>query len=180
MKKLVPIVFLVVGLGAGAAAGLFLAPNKSAEAQGNGESAKKAPPQAEEEIPQTQTALAGSRDDNAHGKKGEEASYEYLKLTKQFVVPLVEDDRISALVTVSLSLEAQPGNEDTFYRLEPKLRDAFLQVLFDHANMGGFDGAFTHSDNMETLRRSLLEAARKDLGDEVNRVLIVSMSRQDT
>lgn len=180
MKKLLPIVFLVLGLGAGAAAGLFLAPDKSAEDHAEEDGAKKETEHAAEEKHGTEKAPVDSHDGGAHGNGHDDGGYEYLKLTKQFVVPLVEDDKISALVTVSLSLEAQPGNEDTFYKLEPKLRDAFLQVLFDHANMGGFDGEFTHSDNMETLRRSLLEAARKDLGDEVNRVLIVSMSRQDT
>ena len=48
--------------------------------------------------------------------------------------------------------------------MEPKLRDVFLQVLFDHANMGGFRGAFTRSDVLEPLRTALREAAQKHLG----------------
>ncbi len=114
-------------------------------------------------------------------KKDDKAdAYEYLKLTKQFVVPVVAADEITALVTMTLSLEAQPGLEDAFYEMEPKLRDGFLQVLFDHANSGGFDGAFTTSDNLAVLRNSLLEVAKKDLGQDVSRVLIMSVSRQDT
>ncbi|WP_377181182.1 flagellar basal body-associated protein FliL [Ruegeria arenilitoris] len=101
-------------------------------------------------------------------------------MTKQFVVPVVEKNEISALVTMSLSLETRPGISEEFYEIEPKLRDGFLQVLFDHANIGGFDGEFTQSDNLEVLRKSLLEVARKDLGDDVSRVLIMSVSRQDT
>lgn len=176
MKRIVPIVFLVAGLGVGMAAGVFLAPS---------------------DLPDGQTSINrsdGDEDDTrtdakepdkpweGHGTKENDTdgAFEYLKMTKQFVVPVVRSDEIEALVTLSLSLETRPGLSQEFYDIEPKLRDAFLQVLFDHANMGGFDGEFTRSDNLGVLRRSLLEAAKKDLGDDVNRILIMSVSRQDT
>ena len=113
------------------------------------------------------------------GRK-KKAEFEYLTLTKQFVVPVVERERISALVTLSLSLEVTPGIGEAFYAIEPKLRDGFLQVLFDHANMGGFDGAFTQSDRLETLRKSLLKVAQSEVGTDVSRVLILSIARQST
>jgi len=176
MKRIVPIVFLVAGLGVGMAAGVFLAPS---------------------DLPDGQTSINrsdGDEDDTrtdakepdkpweGHGTKENDTdgAFEYLKMTKQFVVPVVRSDEIEALVTLSLSLETRPGLSQEFYDIEPKLRDAFLQVLFDHANMGGFDGEFTRSDNLGVLRRSLLEVAKKDLGDDVNRILIMSVSRQDT
>lgn len=165
IKKLLPIVFLGAGLAAGVGAGLALAPSKA-------EMDKS-------EIKPDAGAAKDAKSDKA--KKDEKAdAYEYLKLTKQFVVPVVADEEITALVTMSLSLEARPGITETFYEMEPKLRDSFLQVLFDHANTGGFDGAFTTSDNLEVLRRSLLEVAQKDFGQDVSRVLIMSVSRQDT
>ncbi len=63
--------------------------------------------------------------------------------------------------------------------MEPKLRDVFLRVLFDHANAGGFSGSFTKTTRMNTLRMGLLEAAQKALGPVVSDVLIVDVVRQD-
>ena len=104
---------------------------------------------------------------------------EYVKLNNQFVVPIVSDERVDALVVMSLSVEVNQGQKETIYAREPKLRDEFLQVLFDHANMGGFRGAFTNSNNLDVLRRSLFEAAEKAAGGVVTDVLIVEIARQD-
>jgi len=65
------------------------------------------------------------------------------------------------------------------YNLEPKLRDTFLQVLFDHANVGGFRGAFTNSSNLDVLRQALFAAGKKVMGDTITDVLIVEIARQD-
>ncbi len=170
IKILVPVICLAVGLGAGIGAAKLLAPKKVTGETSDLEKPTKADTSLNEQNSKPKTT----------GKKDENGGFEYLKLTKQFVVPIVQDDEISALITMSLSLEADPTITDAFYAIEPKLRDGFLQVLFDHANAGGFDGAFTHSDNLNTLRKSLLEVARKDLGDDVSQVLIMSVSRQDT
>jgi hypothetical protein len=172
IKKLLPVIFLIAGTGAGIGAGKFLG---GGEAKVESEKAAKV----EKADKETKEKPVKSKEKDK-GKKGEGGGFEYLKLTKQFVVPIVEDEEISALVTMSLSLEANSAITETFYAIEPKLRDGFLQVLFDHANTGGFDGAFTHSDNLGTLRKSLLEVAKKDLGDDVSKVLIMSVSRQDT
>jgi hypothetical protein len=59
------------------------------------------------------------------------------------------------------------------------LRDAFLQELFDHANMGGFAGEFTGSNNMDVLRAALTEVAQRVLGDLAHGVLITGIARQD-
>jgi len=103
----------------------------------------------------------------------------FVKLNNQFVVPVVEGDRIASLVVLSLSLEVSEGFQETVFSQEPKLRDAFLQVMFDHANTGGFDGAFTSSGKMDNLRSALQEAAKKLLGEQLVGVLIVDVVRQD-
>jgi hypothetical protein len=83
-------------------------------------------------------------------------------------------------VILSLSLEIAQGNRERVYEMEPKLRDGFLSVLFNHANAGGFRGAFTQSGNLEALRRALLESAHKALGPEVSDILIADIVRQDS
>jgi len=84
------------------------------------------------------------------------------------------------MVIVSLSLEVKQGTTEQVYAREPKLRDALLQVMFDHANSGGFRGSFTDGSNLVLLRKALLEAAQKTLGDIVTDVLIVDIVRQDS
>ena len=105
---------------------------------------------------------------------------EYVKLPNQFVVPVLQDGRVSAMVVMALSLEVSAGQSEAVFSREPKIRDAFLQVLFDHANSGGFRGSFTDGSNLILLRRSLHEAARETLGDIVSDVLITEIGRQDS
>lgn len=105
---------------------------------------------------------------------------EYVKLNNQFVIPVVENGQVAALVVLSLSLEVKAGSTETVFAREPKLRDVFLQVLFDHANAGGFRGAFTDASNLVVLRQALKEVAMQVLGDKVTDVLIVDIARQDS
>lgn len=159
MKKLLPLIFLLVGLGAGVGAGVFLRPEAEPALDGEGEVVTEVTVPAEE--------------------VEEPSNREYVKMNNQFVVPIVKEDMVSALVVLSLSLEVPAGQKDAIYSHEPKLRDSFLQVLFDHANVGGFDGAFTNANNLAVLRAALREVAQKDMGDQVTDVLIVEIARQD-
>lgn len=105
---------------------------------------------------------------------------EFLKLNNQFVVPVVEHGRVTSMVIMSLSLEVTIGATESIYAREPKLRDAMLQVMFDHANAGGFNGVFTDGANLVFLRKALLEVSQKIIGNEVRDVLISDISRQDS
>jgi flagellar FliL protein len=170
MRKLLPILLALVGLGGGVGAGLMLRPAHDPEAtaaEGHAEADEQGAPEAEAE---------------ADGERGEEhaAGPEYVKMNNQFVVPVVEKGRVAAMVVLSLSLEVEAGNTEAVYTREPKLRDAFLQVLFDHANMGGFSGSFTDGSNLIVLRTSLKEAAGMVLGTAVTDILITDIARQDS
>ena len=169
IKKLLPILLALVGLGAGVGGGLMLRP-------------------ATEIVQIDPCGDVGATDPNhpqadAHGDEGhadeENAAFEYVKLNNQFVIPDLEGGRVVAMVVLSLSLEARTGARETIYAREPKLRDAFLQVLFDHANTGGFKGAFTDSSTMNALRHALLEVAQKTIGPDINDVLVIDIVRQD-
>lgn len=169
LSKLLPVIFLVVGTAGGIGAGIMLkpAPEEKAEmADGEmHEDEKTDKEHAKEEKPE-------------HDPEAE-PMYEYFKIQNQFVIPVVEHESLSSLVVVSLSLETDIGMKERVHAFEPKLRDVFLQVLFDHANMGGFRGAFTRSDMLDPLRTALREAAQRQLGSGINDVLIVEISRQD-
>lgn len=105
----------------------------------------------------------------------------YVKLANQFVIPVMESGRVGSLVVLSLSLETAPAEAETVFAMEPKLRDEFLRVLFDHANAGGFRGTFTEGGRLAPLRRALLESAQRLLGPQgLTDVLITDIVRQDS
>ncbi|WP_299921791.1 flagellar basal body-associated protein FliL [uncultured Pelagimonas sp.] len=167
MRKLLPIILALLGTGAGVGAGLFLMPEASTEDMHAAvdcvvpvDEVKHESPEAESEGP-------------AEGR-------EYVKLNNQFVIPVVGPDRVTALVVASLSVEVASGTTEVVYAREPKLRDVFLQVLFDHANIGGFEGTFTSNDRMSILRSALLEAAKPVLGNDLSDVLVTEIARQDS
>lgn len=189
MKKLLlPLILLLLGVGGGVGAGIFLAP-----------------PMAEEEalalgpcgdLPDVEEVLAAAETDDAegadqattseHGEEGAEpvdagasTGFEYVKMSNQFVVPVVQDGAVRSLVVLTISVEVNVGTQDAVFTYEPKMRDVFLQVLFDHANAGGFDGQFTSAENMRNLRRALRLSAQEAVGEQVHDVLITDIVRQD-
>jgi len=159
IKKLLPLVLLFIGAGAGIGAGMFLRPE----------------PEPTEMSGSDPAAVVEAEDKEDEGP----TEHEYFKMSNQFVVPVIKQDEVRALVVMSLSVEVPLGQKDAIYAVEPKLRDSFLQVLFDHANIGGFDGAFTNANNLAVLRSALREVAQKDLGEQISDVLIVEIARQD-
>jgi flagellar protein FliL len=162
MRRLLPILLMVLGLAAGAGAGFFLRP---APAPGDAATAE-----AEAEAEPAQAAVSPTRPEGA----------EVMRLPNPFLVPLIGEGRVRAMMVLGLALEVAPGHPVDMQRDEPRLRALFLQKLFDHANLGGFDGVFTGGEALLTLRRSLLEAARATFGPLIHDVLIVDLVRQDS
>lgn len=162
MGKILPILLALIGMGAGTGAGLFLRPAPEPELAADAHAEGEAPPaMPEAELPPEQQP-------------------DYVKMNNQFIVPVVEAGRVASMVILSLSLEVTTGGSEKVYAVEPKLRDAMLQVLFDHANSGGFRGSFTDGSNLVMLRKALLEVSQSVLGEMVSDVLIVDIMRQDT
>lgn len=165
MGKILPILLALIGVGAGIGAGVMLKPEPVAEHA----VADCGPP-----ADAGHTEIAQEVDEH-----GDETLPEYVKMNNQFVIPVVEDGKMAALVVMSISLEVTAGGKEATFQREPKLRDAFNQVLFDHANAGGFKGTFTSSNNMTVLRDALYEIAVKVAGPVVKDVLIAEIVRQD-
>lgn len=153
-RRLLPGLLVLAGLVAGGAAGYLARP--------------AAPPQ--------DGAAAGIAEG---GPPAAGPGRDFVRLNNQFVVPVVEGGQVRALVILSLAIEAAAGASDRVFAQEPKLRDAFLRVLFDHANAGGFRGAFTAGGTLGALRAALREAAVGVLGPLAIDVLITDIGRQD-
>lgn len=166
MGKTLPIILSLIGIGLGTGAGIALKPQPN-----EGET------ECDPVLSDSETnLLAEPRMENNHL---DGSVYEYVKLNNQFIVPIVEDGIVTSLVVLALNLEVVEGYSEAVFALEPKLRNAFLLILFDHANAGGFKGTFTSSNNMTVLQNALTEVARKTLGNSISNVLITDVVRQD-
>lgn len=166
MGKILPILLALIGLGGGVGAGLLLRPEP-------------------EVVEITPCGDLGTDVRHAAVPDGEEAiendaaTGDFIKMNNQFVVPVIADGQVSALVVMSLNLEVKAGSTEKFYQREPRLRSEFLDVLFAHSNVGGFDGVFTDSAKLSSLRKALKEVAVRTMGNSVIDVLITDFVRQD-
>lgn len=159
---LLPVIMLLIGVGSGVGAGLLLKPE----------------PDPTDMV--TDTKAGEDADEPAAAAAEETEEREYAKLNNQLIIPVLEDGKVAALVVMSLNLEVTVGSRTAVFSAEPKLRDRFLQVMFDHANTGGFSGNFTRGTKMRALRNELLRAAKDVIDDRITDVLVIDIVRQDS
>ena len=160
MKKLLPIIIAVIGLGGGLTAGSILKPDAMA---GDSHSSDLHGEQA--------TADHGGDHGGGHGKDGGEAEYAYVGLKKPFFAPVLRNDNRHTLVRLDIHLEVPSDMEDKVALHEPKLRDGFLRAVMSFAHEGGFTRVHG-SKGFEVLSDDLLLSARAVLGEDVKAVLI--------
>ena len=180
MRKLLPILIAVLALVGGLAAGWFLNPGASAPAAAAGEHGGEAAGGEGHGAAATDAHAAAADDGHGGSAPLVPGGKEYVKLNNQFIVPLIQGGRVGAMVILSISLEMTAGSKEKVYAVEPKLRDTFLRVMFDHANAGGFEGTYTDRAKLDVLRATLAEVARPMLGDSLSEVLIEDIVRQDS
>jgi hypothetical protein len=182
LRKLLPLVIALIGLGAGVGAGIALRPAPQADgaADGKAHAAENdsAVAAADGCVP-GETRLTDAPPPPPKADPTVALVTEFVPMPNQFVIPLIREGDVAALVVVSITLEVAQGQSDPAVAREPKLRDLFLRVLLDHANSGGFDGAFTANMSMTALRRALEESARTQLGPALTDVLITEINRQN-
>jgi hypothetical protein len=161
VKKLLALLLPVIGLGGGIGAAIMLQPASEVHVEATG-----CLPSDTAVVAEVPASMTGSLP-------------EFVKLNNQFIVPIIKEGKTDALVVLSISLEVAAGTTELVYNREPKLRDAILRTLFDHANLGGFNENFTENGTMLSLRTRLLEATQRVLGKSVKDVLIIDIVRQD-
>lgn len=176
IAKLLPAIVALAGLGTGVGAGIALRsppaePIAGIAAAPCGIAADAADAY---ETPADEHAEAAAPATDGHGG----AATEFVEIDDQFIVPVIENERVAAMVILSLTLEVADGQADGTHARLPKLRDRFLRAMLDHANVGGFSGTFTADGSVEQLRRNLVEVGRRELGDVLSDVLILDMNRQ--
>lgn len=176
MRLAIPIVLALIGSGAGIGAGYVLRPAEETPREGTEQSGIS------EEHAAAATATGSDAVHASEPAEGEhaQAGNEFVKLNNQFIVPVLKDGRVTSMVVVSLTLETVAGRKEDVYALEPKIRDGFLQVMFDYANAGGFDGTFTSGRALGHLREALKEKGIQMMGNTVVDVLVTDIARQDS
>lgn len=161
--QILPIVVIVASLAAGVGGGYVLKPG-----------AKTCAP---EDLDCQELHAAAVAD--AEAKSHATSASAFAVLQRQFVIPIVRQSKVQALVVTSLTVEVDDGSTEQIFSKEPKLRDAFLQVLFVHAHSGGFDGDFTAAESIRDLKARLNEAASPIVGSSLRDVLVTEIVRQD-
>lgn len=154
MKKLLPILIIVIGIAAGAGAGMFLKPAPVSDP-------------------------VGSPADDGSTEQDEKAERSFVKIGKQTIVPVVNDGETRALMLFELAVDVPATRVDQVHEMEPRLRDAFLRELFQMSYTGAFLTNFTEERVIEELRRNLTNAARTYLGHNQAEVLILDVMRQE-
>ncbi|QFU10283.1 Flagellar basal body-associated protein FliL [Rhodobacteraceae bacterium THAF1] len=166
MKLLIPIALALVGLGAGVGAGFALRPSP------------ELPDVAQTENPCGEVAHTEpdhAKDDSHDAPSGDPI---FVSLDHQFVVPIIKDGRVDALVVLSLTLETDSAAQDIAQKRKPRLRDRFLRVMLDHANTSGFEGNFTSNGKLDRLKTALMETARAEIGPGLYDVLLLDIVKQ--
>ena len=173
MKKIVlPVLLAILGFVGGAGAGWWMKPPAE-------EPQRCVGPEGEELVGEIcDEILADEEEDADPGASAGAEDSEFMTLDRQFIVPVVSEDRVASMMVLTLSIEVAPGAVEDVFQQEPKLRDALLRALFEHAYTGGFGGDFTNERVMRELRRNLLIAARSVMGEDARDVLVADIIKQ--
>jgi hypothetical protein len=107
------------------------------------------------------------------------ADHAFVDMERKFVVPLVRGSRVRSLVVVDLRLEVRSSAETRAQELKPRIRDLFLDTLYEMAVAGAFDGDLYSNNVQGEMRARLLEDARRVLQDDATAILIGELLRQD-
>ncbi|SPJ24644.1 flagellar basal body-associated FliL family protein [Palleronia abyssalis] len=169
MGKILPLIIALIGLGGGVGAGIALRPDPTSNL----------PDVASSEAPCGPVGTPDNAVTDPQPIVEEPAEGIFFELGNQFVIPVLDAGRVDSLVVVSLTLEIAPEIEAAVAEREPRLRDRFLRVMLDHANTGGFDGAFTSNGAIDRLKKSLEQTAKTEVGTGFFGILLTDIGKQE-
>lgn len=186
MKKLLPVLIALFGLGGGLAAGAVLKPEAAAMTVadgGHGDADSGHGESADHGASDGHGSDDGGHGDNhaggGHGDGSGSSEFVYVGLEKPFFVPVLREGKQNTLVRLDIHLEIPESLEELVHKHDPKLRDAFLRTVMNFSHQGGF--ARVHGgEGFTILRDSLLVSARSVLGSDVKAVLIGEILTRDS
>jgi flagellar basal body-associated protein FliL len=122
---------------------------------------------------------------DSHGKDshgGEAASSSgviYYKFSREFVVPIIRDSRVTSLVIMNLNLEADASISQKLFEMEPKLRDNIMTTLITLSNDGTTLESMTSVENYESIRSMIMMNLQSVMATGIHNVLIVDLAKQE-
>ncbi|WP_291078862.1 flagellar basal body-associated FliL family protein [Hyphomonas sp.] len=174
MKQIIPSLVAILAIVLGGGAAHFL---KS----GSGETSHAA---AEKSDSHGEAKPEKKKKEKAHGKtdkhgSGDAEDVTYYKFSREFVVPMIEDDRVQSLVILNLNLEVDTAISSELFSKEPVLRDNIMTTLVKLSSGGRTLNSITDVENYETLRSMILANLQNEVPEGIRNVLILDMARQD-
>lgn len=122
----------------------------------------------------------GKSDKDGHGADaGPSGGVIYFKFSREFVVPVVSQGRVTSLVILNLNLEADANMSQKLFEMEPKLRDNIMTTLITISNDGKTFESMTDVENYESIRSMVMMNLKSVMSTGVHNVLIVDLAKQD-
>lgn len=114
-----------------------------------------------------------------YGSEGSSGDVSYFKFSREFVVPIMADGSVRALVILHIQLEVDSDIESSLFSMEPKLRDNIMTTLIEISHNGKLFDNLTDPEAYESIRALVLEGLREVTSEGIENVLIVDFARQD-
>ncbi|MCA8901816.1 MAG: hypothetical protein KDA53_11250 [Hyphomonas sp.] len=114
-----------------------------------------------------------------HGGGGMSSDVIYFKFSREFVVPIMGEERVESLVILNINLEADSSISGKLFSMEPKVRDNIMTTLIELASDGETMRTLGDVDSYETMRTMVLMNLKKVFPSGIENVLIVDMGKQD-
>jgi len=122
----------------------------------------------------------GKSGDDGLGKSGADSGgVIYFKFSREFVVPVVSQGRVTSLVILNLNLEADANMSQKLFEMEPKLRDNIMTTLITISNDGKTFESLTDVENYESIRSMVMMNLKSVMSTGIRNVLIMDMAKQD-
>ncbi|OZB16889.1 MAG: hypothetical protein B7X53_07855 [Hyphomonas sp. 34-62-18] len=104
----------------------------------------------------------------------------YFRFSREFVVPIIQNERVASLVILNINIEADAAASDKLFSQEPVLRDVVMTTLIEISGDGRTFQSMTSIENYETVRSLILGNLQKKFPDMgIENILILDIARQD-
>lgn len=192
MKNIITAIIAIACIVAGGVGGHFLrsmgssepkAENHGEEKSEGGHAEKKddhAKPEKKADKKEAKADGHGKSGGDGHGAEGgASGGVIYFKFSREFVVPVVSQGRVTSLVIINLNLEADADMSQKLFEMEPKLRDNIMTTLITISNDGKTFESMTDVENYESIRSMVMMNLKSVMSTGIHNVLIVDLAKQD-
>ncbi|MEM8771367.1 MAG: hypothetical protein AAGD92_06940 [Pseudomonadota bacterium] len=165
MKKLFPVIIIIIAGVLGGAGGVLFKKSSGptgvehASSSGHGE----------------ETGYNGEGRKKEQNDKSDNEISRVFTFSRQFVVPIVRNDRPIALVILEINIAIDDSVSDNAYSREPILRDALLSELLQLAHDGILAKGASDTESLAYIKEVLLKPAQHVLGKGATDILILDI-----